>query len=594
MPPVDELLSDFLAETNEGLAELDVALVRLKQVPQDRETLSLVFRLVHTIKGTCGFLGLVRLEQVAHAAESVLGWIRDGKLSATAEIVTLVLRAVDQIKLIVAEIGTTGAEQPGDDTAVIVALNRAASGGRARAPDDTAATGEPIEHGAACVEQENVAHGGASAATIRVSVDALEHLTALVSELVLTRNQLLQLARARQDKGFAAPLQRLSHITSGLQEGVMKTRMQPIGGAWNKLPRLVRDLGHALGKSIELVMRGAETELDRQVLELIRDPLMHMVRNSADHGLEPPEERRARGKPETGRITLNAFHEGGHIIIEISDDGRGLPVERIRAKALARGLASEAELASMSDSQIQEFIFQPGFSTAAQVTSVSGRGVGMDVVKTNIELIRGAIALDSVPGEGTRFVIKIPLTLAIVSALIVEAGRERFAIPQISVVELVRPGRNGSDGEGVIEQIKNTPVLRLGEQLLPLVSLAGLLGLEDQPEAEAEPPTIVVTRAGHGLLGIVVDQVFDPEKIAAKPVAPILRNITMFGGSTILGDGSVIMILDPDGVARASGITGGESHRSGEWQPMLLLGAGAAPARGTAGAGRESAKGAER
>jgi two-component system, chemotaxis family, sensor kinase CheA len=253
-------------------------------------------------------------------------------------------------------------------------------------------------------------------------------------------------------------------------------------------------------------------------------------------------------------------------------------------------LASEAELAWMSDSQIQEFIFQPGFSTAAQVTSVSGRGVGMDVVKTNIELIRGAIALDSVPGEGTRFVIKIPLTLAIVSALIVEAGRERFAIPQISVVELVRPGRNGSDGEGVIEQIKNTPVLRLGEQLLPLVSLAGLLGLEDQPEAEAEPPTIVVTRAGHGLLGIVVDQVFDPEKIAAKPVAPILRNITMFGGSTILGDGSVIMILDPDGVARASGITGGESHRSGEWQPMLLLGAGAAPARGTAGAGRESAK----
>ncbi|MBV8456635.1 MAG: chemotaxis protein CheA, partial [Acetobacteraceae bacterium] len=411
------------------------------------------------------------------------------------------------------------------------------------------------------------AHGGASAATIRVSVDALEHLMTLVSELVLTRNQLLQLARAWQDNGFAAPLQRLSHLTSGLQEGVMKTRMRPIGRAWNKLPRLVRDLGHELGKSIELVMRGAETELDRQVLELIRDPLVHMVRNSADHGLEPPEERRARGKPETGRITLNAFHEGGHIIIEVSDDGRGLPVERIRAKAVARGLASEAELASMSDSQIQEFIFQPGFSTAAQVTSVSGRGVGMDVVKTNIELIRGAIALDSVPGEGTRFAIKIPLTLAIVSALIVEAGREQFAMRQISVVELVRPGCNGSDGEGAIEHIKNTPVLRLRDQLLPLVGLAGLLGLEDQRETEAEPPTIVVTQAGHGLLGIVVDRVFDPEKIVVKPVAPILRNITMFGGSTILGDGAVIMILDPNGIARASGVAwdelAAETERAG-------------------------------
>jgi two-component system, chemotaxis family, sensor kinase CheA len=452
MPPVDELLSDFLVETNEGLAELDMALVRLEQVPQDKETLSLVFRLVHTVKGTCGFLGLVRLERVAHAAESVLGRIRDGELSATAKIITPVLRAMDRIKLIVAEIGATGAEPPGNDTAVIAALNRAASGRQAQGSNDTPATGEPIEHGAAGVEPEPAAHGGTSAQTIRLSVKVLEHLMTLVSELVLSRDQLLHLARTQQDSGFAAPLQRLSHITSDLQEGVMKTRMQPIGGAWNKLPRLVRDLGQELGKSIELVMRGAETELDRQILELMKDPLTHMVRNSADHGLETPKERRAAGKPETGRITLNAYHEAGHVIMEISDDGRGLPVERIRAKALARGLASEGELASMSDAQIQKFIFQPGFSTAVQVTSVSGRGVGMDVVKTNIERIGGTISLDSAAGRGTRFAIKIPLALAVVPALIVKAGRQRFAIPQISAVELVRAGRNGSDGEGVIGQ----------------------------------------------------------------------------------------------------------------------------------------------
>jgi two-component system, chemotaxis family, sensor kinase CheA len=423
MPLMDDLLTDFITEMNEGLAELDVALVRLEQMPQERETLSLVFRVVHTIKGTCGFLGLARLEQVAHAAESVLGRIRDGELSTTAEIVTLVLRAVDRIKFIVAEIAATGTEQPGDDAGIIGALDRVASGGSCvdgRVIPESSPGTRPGHDGLG-PEPEHAA-GGASAQTVRVSVDVLEHLMTLVSELVLTRNQLLQLAPTQQDNGFAAPLQRLSHITSDLQEGVMKTRMQPIGDAWNKLPRLVRDLGHELGKSIELVMRGAETELDRQLVELIKDPLTHMVRNSADHGLERPEQRRAAGKPETGRITLNAYREGGHIVIEISDDGRGLPVERIRAKALARGLASEAELASMSDAQIQAFIFQPGFSTAAQVTSVSGRGVGMDVVKTNIERIGGTIALDSVPGERTRFAIKIPLTLGLSRRLLWKPG----------------------------------------------------------------------------------------------------------------------------------------------------------------------------
>ncbi len=305
----------------------------------------------------------------------------------------------------------------------------------------------------------------------------------LVSELVLTRNQLLQLARASQASAFTVPLQRLSHITSDLQEGVMKTRMQPIGNAWAKLPRLVRDLAHELGKKIELEMRGAQTELDRQVLELIRDPLTHMVRNSGDHGLEKPAERRAAGKPETGRILLNAYHEGGHIIIEIGDDGRGLPVDKIRAKAIANGLATEAEIAQMHERDILRFIFAPGFSTAQQVTSVSGRGVGMDVVKTNIEKIGGTVELVSREGKGTTFTIKIPLTLAIASALIVESGGERFALPQIGVVELVRVGGT-QEGAPRIERIKDSAVLRLRERLLPLVSLAGLLRLRHEETDE--------------------------------------------------------------------------------------------------------------
>ena len=429
------------------------------------------------------------------------------------------------------------------------------------------------------------------AQTIRVTVDVLEDLMTLVSELVLTRNQLLQLARTQENNGFAVPLQRLSQITSELQEGVMKTRMQPIGNAWNKLPRLVRDLCHDLDKKIDLVMVGAETELDRQVLELIKDPLTHMVRNSGDHGIESPAERRAAGKPETGHITLNAFHEGGQIIIEIADDGRGLPMDKIRAKVLAQRLASEAELANMNENVLARYIFRAGLSTAEKVTAVSGRGVGMDVVKTNLERIGGAIDLKSVPGQGTTFIIKIPLTLAIVSALIVEAAGERFAIPQISVQELVRARTEGAAGEADesrVERINDTPVLRVRDRLLPLVNLGGLLQLDDTgTRAPAGDLSVVVVQVGANTLGIIVDRVFDTEEIVVKPVAPILRHITMFSGNTILGDGSVIMILDPNGIARATGVAGGgerkveasadtlaEGLQSGERMAMLLFRAG--------------------
>jgi len=594
---MDDLLPDFLIEAHESLSELEIALVRLETAPQDKATLSSIFRHVHTIKGTCGFLGLSRLERAAHAAEEVLGKYRDGVVAITPVSISLILRALDTLKDIVAGIESTGAEIAGDDSALIDALNAAASGetpvpGIECVHQHAAEPGMPVvvpasvsapvsTLGSASIPApvDLTTRTDATATTIRVSVDVLENLMTLVSELVLTRNQLLQTARAEEGGAFAVPLQRLSQITSDLQEGVMKTRMQPVGTAWTGLPRLVRDLSHDLGKRIELVMRGADTELDRQLLELIRDPLTHMVRNSGDHGLESSAERRAAGKSETGRITLNAYHEGGHILIEVSDDGRGLPVDKIRAKVIANGLATEAAAAAMSDLQIQSFIFHVGLSTANAVSSVSGRGVGMDVVKTNIARIGGTIDLKSEPGAGTTFIIKIPLTLAIVSALIIEAGGERFAIPQIGIVELVRStvrtsGSGGAEGTSdatdagtslrsgsFIEQINGTPVLRLRGQLLPLVHLGDLLMLGDPADLaggmlgeSAGEHYIVINQFGASRFGIIVDRVFDTEEIVVKPVAPILRQITMFSGNTILGDGSVIMILDPSGIARAVGI----------------------------------------
>ena len=676
---MDDLLSEFLTETAESLAVIDVELVKFEQEPNNAEILQNIFRLVHTIKGTCGFLGLPRLESVAHAGENVLGKFRDGELDVTPEAVTLILRCIDTIRNLLGELEETGTEPEGDDSELIQELNDMADGKmhgaggsapakpaeeEAPAPAEAAAgtSGGPVasEQGfpvaaellnevmeaqaqgvKAATDEEMAAENAAEAASaeekapaaepakeaapeskptpkaavpaapkaaakksakgagekqpkessvasqsIRVNVELLENLMTLVSELVLTRNQLLQMVRGHDDSEFNVPLQRLSHITSDLQEGVMKTRMQPIGNAWAKLPRIVRDLAVESGKKIELIMLGAETELDRQVLELIKDPLTHMVRNSADHGLETSADRVDAGKPEHGKITLNAFHEGGHIIIEISDDGRGLNMDRIRTKCVENGLATEAELDNMTDQQIQQFIFKAGFSTAEKVTSVSGRGVGMDVVRTNIEKIGGTIELKSIAGRGSTFTIKIPLTLAIVSALIIECAGERFAIPQISVLELVRAS---SESESSIEMINEAPVLRLRNRLLPLVQLRDLLKLEpkrpsgegveagqpairenDLESADQAPPAegddtrvegsdevfIVVAQAGTYTFGIIVDRVFDTEEIVVKPPAPILRDIQFYSGNTILGDGSVIMILDPNGISAATGGSG--------------------------------------
>ena len=565
---MDDLLSEFVTETSESLAVLDVELVQLEQTPDDPELLSNIFRLMHTIKGTCGFLDLPRLEAVAHAGENLLGKMRDGELEASSETVTLILECLDCIRGILGALAAGEAEPEGDDGDLIRRLDAVFEAGAAPALQaEAAAAAEPQE---GTQEEIGPKDGSAQepaigAQTIRVSVDLLEDLMTTVSELVLTRNQLLQTLRAQRETDFAGPLQRLNLVVSELQEGVMKARMQPIGNAWAKLPRVVRDLAHELDKKIELVMEGAETELDRQVLELIKDPLTHMVRNSADHGLEDPQTRSTAGKPEVGTIVLKAFHQGGYIIIEISDDGRGLSPAKIRAKVLEKGLLSEAQLAAMSEQQILQQIFRPGFSTADKVTAISGRGVGMDVVRANIEKIGGTIDLSSAEGLGTRVTVKIPLTLAIVSALIVESAGERFALPQLSVVELVRATEGSEYG---IERINDTPVLRLRDRLLPLVVLRDLLELEASAPVGAEVSDdvvalpagerrkgafVVVAQVAAYTFGIVVDRVFDTEEIVVKPLAPILRDIPLFSGNTILGDGQVVMILDPNGIAATTG-----------------------------------------
>lgn len=380
--------------------------------------------------------------------------------------------------------------------------------------------------------------------SLRVNVVLLDRLMNLVGELVLARNQLIQLSTGTEESVFATPVQHLNRVASDLQEAVMKTRMQPIGAAWGKLPRLVRDLAAATGKKIELDMRGAETELDRQILQAIQDPLTHMVRNSADHGIESPDERIDNGKPAHGTITLNAYHEGGHVILEITDDGAGINVDRVRSKAIERGLVKADAAMAMSESQILRFIFEPGFSTAAQITNVSGRGVGMDVVRSNIERIGGTVDLSSRMGEGSTVRVKIPLTLAIVSALVVKAGAHVFAIPQIGVVELVRVTE---ELQHRMERVNQVRFYRLRDALLPIVDLAGLLALNS--DSSRSEFNIVVCQVGTLRFGLVVDDVYDTQEIVVKPVGRLVKHVTVYSGCTILGDGRVIMILDTTGIA---------------------------------------------
>ena len=619
---MDDLLKDFVVETSEHLDIVDAELVRFERDPNNSATLALIFRLVHTIKGTCGFLGLPRLEHLAHAGEDVISGFRDGK-PVTAPAVTMILKTIDRIKGIVTVLDQSGVEPEGDDEDLVEALRALANG---EVPALAIAAMEPETKGtlipqvlerplrdneaeldelerafreapgpemaafsepqpveavdlapppvvadikpeapkkavapkkaeASAGDHPEADHNNQNAAakqTVRVAVGTLDRLMTMVSELVLTRNQLLEIARQRDDGDFKSPLQRLSHITAELQDGVMQTRMQPIGSAWTKLNRVVRDLTEELGKKIELVAHGAETEIDRQLLEMIKDPLLHMVRNAADHGLEMPDERIAAGKPAHGTIHLRAAQESGYIIVEVSDDGRGIDLERVKAKAIRNGMATEADIARMSDEQILRFVMEPGFSTAAAVTNISGRGVGLDVVRSHVEQVGGIVDLRSRVGRGLAVTIKLPLTLAIASALIVEAAGQRFAIPQISVAELVR---TQEAGEVRIERLNGQATLRLRHKLLPVVDVADVLKLQRKPKADTDTKIndqlVVVCHVGGHRFGIIVDSILHTEEIVVKPISSKLRHMSVYSGATILGDGSVILILEPAGIAKS-------------------------------------------
>jgi two-component system chemotaxis sensor kinase CheA len=576
-------MQEFLIECRESLDTLDQELLCLEQTPDSPHIVRILSRVMHYIKVGAGFLALQRLEQLAASAEGLLAQIRDGGHPASADVVSALMSAVDKCREILSAVDANGTDADIDVAAVCERLNQCKDcNPKTHREKTNAIKVQPTIAAAATVAAEprpktpsalsEPAAGDRPASnsaetTIRVDVGLLDKLMTRVGELVLARNQIVQFTGRLQDAGFISTAQRLNLITTELQESVMKTRMQPIGNVWAKFPRVVRDLAGQLGKEVRIEMEGKDTELDKTIVEAIKDPLTHLIRNSVDHGIESPAVRQAAGKGAEGRLLLRAYHEGGQVNIEISDDGAGLNLDRIRKKSIERGLVTPDQAARMTDRELSQMIFAAGFSTAEQVTSVSGRGVGMDVVKTNIERIGGVIDLNSIPGQGTTVQIKIPLTLAIIPALIVTCEGDRYAIPQISLLELVR--LEGGDAQKSIEFMHGAPVYRLRGKLLPLVYLSERLGLSSnssvrQRHTEADGAVnIVVLRADDRQFGLIVDKVNDTEEIVVKPMGKQLKRIGEYAGATIMGDGGVALILDVKGLAMASGLSGEMRSRNG-------------------------------
>jgi two-component system, chemotaxis family, sensor kinase CheA len=538
-----DVIREFLVESHENLSRLDQELVELEKHPKDAARLASIFRTMHTIKGTCGFLAFSTLERIAHQAENLLSQLRDGQRDLTPSLVSIILETVDATRKILSAIeaeGTEGPERFDDLAARLLAAQTAPASADAAPP-------EPADRKA---DEEAAKSSAVADANIRVGVGLLDKLMDLVGELVLTRNQILQFNAEREDAALNTTSQRLNLITSELQEGVMKTRMQPIGMVWNKLPRVVRDMAVTLGKQIRLEMDGTETELDRTIIEAIKDPLVHLVRNACGHGVEAPEERVRAGKPAQGTLILRAYHEGGQVNIEIADDGAGIDVARVKRKAVDQGLLRTEQAELLSEREALHLIFQPGFSTAQEVTNVSGRGVGMDVVKSHIEKIGGVVDVTSRVGEGTTVKLKIPLTLAIIPGLVVSSGGERFVIPQVSLLELIR--LEGDSSEKHIENVHGTPVYRRRGSLLPIAFLNQVLGLKAVSRDEAV--SMVVLQAEDRQFGLVVDGINDTQEIVVKALGKQLKGLAVYAGATIMGDGRVALILDVPGVGRRSGV----------------------------------------
>ncbi len=604
----EDVLKDFITEAKENLERLDEEFVELEQRPEDRELLSSIFRTIHTIKGTAGFFGFKTLEAIAHFAEDILSKLRDGLVVADEETIDMLLKAVDYIKAIIAALEETGKE-PVDETYLdfLVDLRnfaekvaKKAEGGGTQpeesTPKETAKEAKPSQEAQPSAEeaktqeespketpQEEAPKAESSKPEaqakpetkpevpkpeakapkktdkappqvhltethVRVDVKLLDQLMNLAGELVLSRNRLVQIASRISDSELQNATQSLSLVTTELQEKIMKTRMQPIGNVFNKFPRIVRDLARSTGKKVNLRIEGADTELDRSIIDAIKDPLTHLVRNSIDHGIEDPDTRIQVGKPPVGTLVLRAYHEGGQVVIEIEDDGRGIDVNKIKQKAIEKGLITPAEAEKMSDREALALIFKPGFSTAQKVTNISGRGVGMDVVKTNVEKLGGSIDIQTVLGSGTTVRLKIPLTLAIIPALVVTCQDQRYAIPQVSLRELV--GLSPETRKN-IHQIGDSEFFRLRGEMVPIIRLSKVLGVE----AEArENESLVILNSGAMDFGLVVDEIWDSEEIVVKPLGKHFKDISIFAGATIMGDGKMALILDVVGVSRKIGL----------------------------------------
>lgn len=546
----DELIPDFISECVETIDAFDSEILLLEKEPHNPELLNSIFRRIHSIKGMCGFLHFPTLEVLTHAGEDLLGDLRDGAVSVDAAAINALLSLGDAIRSILGKLQSTQSE--GEDTheSVIHALQRLSPRAHARSASNSRAVlnAAPSDSSSSATPSSSSTHKPRmepSETSLRVDITLLDHLMNLAGELVLARNQLLQTTKLIDDTNFRAIVQRLNSVTSELQESVMKTRVQPLASLWDKFPRTVRDIAQTLNKSVQLTLSGEHTEVDKSILEAIKDPLIHLLRNAIDHGIEPPEVRLQRDKPIQGQVSLRAYPDGGYVIIELSDDGAGLDTHRIKEQAIARGLLDRKQAMTMSDSQIQRYIFAPGFSTAATVTNLSGRGVGMDIVRSHIESISGQIQIASDFGRGTTVRLKIPLSLSIIPTLLVSCSEETFAIPEAAVVELVKITPQQRT-EQVVKAGGST-FLRVRQELLPLLSLSEYLGLHST--IGPHDPCIVIIVSVEGCrFGVVVDSVYNIEEIVVKPLNQQLQALQLFGGATILGDGRIVLIIDPPGM----------------------------------------------
>ncbi len=581
-----EVIDDYIVETGELLQQAEQDLLSLEENPGSEDLLNRVFRAFHTIKGTSSFLGFEKMAALTHRAEDVLNLLRHGEAAVDTRVIDLILRVVDTARALLEQIKASGEEGEtsidsvlGDLTKWLEAVDTA--GGSAEsdsASEDSAGASETSgsqevreENPPAAARADSDARRSSSTGseqTVRVNVSRLDEIMDLVGELVLVRNRIQQLVQqvgrivkhsCAEPEDLAVDqlvgaAEQLQFVTSQLQDAVMRTRMLPISNVFHRFPRLVRDLAKEKGKEVRLVLEGEETELDKSVLELVSDPLVHLIRNAVDHGIETPEERERLGKPRTGTVRLGAYHEGDHIVIEIEDDGRGIDPERVRRAAVERGLMDEEEVSRLGDREALDLIFLPGFSTASRVTGTSGRGVGMDVVKTNITRLNGQIAVESEVGVGTRFIVRLPLTLVIVPGLMVEAAGQTVVIPLSSVLETARLQDHG------VNTVGGSPMLRLRDEVIPLVDLGEVLGLR-HGERMLKGYAVIVGLANRRA-GILVDHLRGQAEIVVKPLGGFLSRTRVFAGATILGDGKVRLVLDVGEVLRIAQEGEGEFARS--------------------------------